>query len=96
MAELLIRKAAVEDVDGLLELYRQLASSGELPSAADAAMVVDEGLLAAEVVGDGLGLGVGVGLLLCINRRELWPSNDNRGVFDRAGAIRHRVVSQAG
>ena len=41
MAELLIRKAAVEDVDGLLELYRQLASSGELPSAADAAMVVE-------------------------------------------------------
>ena len=41
MAELLIRKAEAKDVDGLLELYRQLASAGELPSAADATMVVE-------------------------------------------------------
>ena len=41
MAELLIRKAEAKDVDGLLELYRQLASSGELPSAVDAVMVIE-------------------------------------------------------
>ena len=41
MAELLIRKARVEDVDELLELYRQLASTGELPSAADAVLVIN-------------------------------------------------------
>jgi len=41
MAELLIRKASPQDVDGLLELYRQLASSGELPSAENAAMVIE-------------------------------------------------------
>jgi GNAT superfamily N-acetyltransferase len=41
MAELLIRKATTEDVDELLELYRQLASTGELPNATDATMVID-------------------------------------------------------
>ena len=41
MADALIRKASLEDVDGLLELYRQLASSGELPNAENAAMVIE-------------------------------------------------------
>jgi GNAT superfamily N-acetyltransferase len=41
MADVLIRKASPEDVDGLLELYRQLASSGELPNAGNAAMVIE-------------------------------------------------------
>ena len=41
MAEIHIRKAEAKDVDELLGLYRQLASSGELPTAADAAMVVE-------------------------------------------------------
>lgn len=41
MADVLIRKASPEDVDDLLELYRQLASSGELPSAENAAMVIE-------------------------------------------------------
>ena len=41
MAKLLIRKAEAKDVNELLELYRQLASSGELPNVADAAMVIE-------------------------------------------------------